>query len=264
VGAKYNAVASIEPAFGRLDPVLADSFLTSFVFNFPADFAGPARKVDLGRDGATFGIWDASDVQSIRFTQRYDSWQLSARLPFFTNECNRTYWLIGPRMDWLWEQFYWRTVAFDITSGNAGQDDVAIYTNVVSQRLYGMHLGCGWDYKLCDTPAGAFGLSLELEGAGFIDIVKERAAYERGDFAIANQRSKKDYTFVPEINGKVYVTWYPTEAIELRLGWDFMAFFNTVSSPDPVSFNYGGLDPPWVKGTFRFFEGLSAGVSISF
>jgi hypothetical protein len=261
---QYAATASVLPAFGLSGPLLENTFLTSFVFNFPPDFAGPAMKVNLGSPGATFGIWDAASEEVIRFIQRYDQFALSVRVPFTEGECLRTYWMAGPRLDWLWEQFWWRTVAFDIGTGNAGQDDVAIYSNVLSQRLYGAHLGCGWDWRLGDTPVGTFAIVLELEGALFADIAKERAKYERGDFAIASQRARTDYTIVPEVNGKINLAWYPMEGLELRLGWDFMAFFNTISAPDPVSFNYGALDPPWVKGTFRFFEGLTGGVSITF
>ena len=43
-----------------------------------------------------------------------------------------------------------------------------------------------------------------------------------------------------------------------------MAFFNTVSAPQPVSFNYGALDPPWVNGTTRFVDGWNAGLGIIF
>jgi hypothetical protein len=262
--AKYAATASVLPAFARSDPLLADTFLTSFVFNFPPDFAGPAQKVNLGNPGATFGIWDASSEQEIRFTQRFNQADLSVRWPLMTNDCMRTYWLCGPRMVWLWEQFWWRTVAFDITSGAAGQDDVAIYSNVVSQRLYGGHIGAGWDWKPCETPIGTFAISVEGDFMLSADVVKERAKYERGDFAIAAQRAITTYTVVPELSAKVNLWWYPIEAVQVRIGYDLLAFFNTVSSPDPVSFNFGALDPPWVKGTTRIFDGFEFGVAISF
>jgi hypothetical protein len=262
--AKYSAFAGIEPANARDNNLLTETFLTSFVFNFPADFAGPASKVNLGNPGATFGIWDASSSQEIRFTQRFDQFELTGRIPLYGDECNRTYWLVGPRLAWLWEQFWWRTVAFDVNTGQAGQDDVAIYTNTLSQRLYGLHWGCGYEWYQGNTPVGAFSLSLELQGALFIDVAKERAKYERGDFAIASQRARTDYTLVPEVQAKVNLWWYPFEAVQLRIGYDFMAFFNTISSPDPVDFNYGAVSPAWQKGTARLIDGLSAGVGIIF
>jgi hypothetical protein len=262
--AKYSASAGPLPAGGFVGPLLADSFLTSPVFNFPPDFAGPAFKVNLGNPGATFGIWDASSEQSIEFLQRFDQYDLSLRLPLFGDECNRTFWTIGPRMSWIWERFKWRTVAFDVNTGQAGQDDVALYSNVLSQRLYGAHLGCGYDWTMGATPIGTWAFSAELEAGIFADVAKEIVKYERGDFAIQNKRSKRDYSAVPEVAGKIYLTWYITEAVEIRMGYNVMFFFNTIASPDPVSFNFGGLDPPFVKGTTRIFDGLDFGIGLKF
>jgi hypothetical protein len=262
--ARYAAGASVLPAFGLSGGLLENTFLTSFVFNFPPDFAGPATKVALGNPGATFGIWDASSEQTIQFTQRYDQVEIRGRIPLFGDDCNRTYWYVGPRMAWLWENFKWRTVAFDLNSGNAGQDDVAIYSNIVSQRFYGAFCGAGYEWYKGNTPVGAFALSFEFDAAILADIVKERAKYERGDFAIAAQRARTDYTIVPELQGNVNLWWYPIQAVQLRLGYNVLALFNTVAAEDPVSFNYGGLDPPWVKGKTRFLDGFNAGIGISF
>ena len=44
----------------------------------------------------------------------------------------------------------------------------------------------------------------------------------------------------------------------------FFAFFNTIAAPNPVSFNYGGIDPPWEKGVFRLIQGFNAGIGITF
>jgi hypothetical protein len=262
--AKYSAVASVEPPFGQSGPLLADTFLTSFVFNLPPEFAGPATKVNLGNPGATFGIFDASSTQSIEFTQRFDQYEVTARFPLFGDECNRTYWMLGPRVAWIWERFKWRTVAIDIDTGLAGQDDVAIYTNLVSNRMWGVHLGSGYEWYKGQTPIGAFAVSVEGDCAGYANIVSEEAKYERGDFAIANQRKRQDYTVAAELTGRLNLWWYPVQAVQVRVGYDFNVFFNTVSSPDPVSFNYGSLDPPWRKGTTRVLEGLTAGVGLTF
>jgi hypothetical protein len=262
--AKYSAVASVEPAFGRSGPFLEETFLTSFVFNLPPEFAGPSQKVNIGNPGATYGIYDASTTQSIEFTQRFDQYEITGRFPLFGDDCNRTYWLLGPRIAWIWERFKWRTVAVDITTNVAGQDDVAIYSNIVSNRMYGIHLGAGYEWYRGSTPIGAFAVSVEGDCAAFADMVKEQAKYERGDFAIANQRSRDDYTAAAELSARLNLWWYPVQAVQMRVGYDFNVFFNTVSSPDPVSFNYGSLDPPWRKGTTRVLEGLSAGVGLVF
>lgn len=262
--AKYSAVASASAPLGQNGFLLTDTFLTSFVFNVPPEFAGPAQKVNIGNAGATYGIWDASTTQSIEFAQRFDQWEIAVRFPLFGDENNRTYWLVGPRLVWLWERFKWRTVAIDINTGLAGQDDAAIYTNIVSNRLYGLHLGAGYEWCKKNTPIGTFAITLEGEVAGFADLTKEIAKYERADFFIANKRSRADALPSAEVQGRLGIWWYPVQAVQVRVGYDFNWFLHTVSSPDPVSFNYGGLDPPFVKDTSRILQGLSAGVGLTF
>jgi hypothetical protein len=234
------------------------------VFNFPPDFAGPATKVNLGNPGATFGIWDASTTQSIELLQRFDQYQISARFPLFGDDCNRTYWTMGPRMAWIWERFKWRVVANDVNTGQAGQDDVALYSNVLSQRLYGPFIGCGYEWCKGTSLIGALSITLEGQAALLADIAKEIVKYERGDFAIQNKRSKTDYSFVPELSASINLCWYPVQSVQFRVGYDVMAFLNTIASPNPVSFNFGGLDPPFDKGHLRVFDGFRAGVMFAF
>jgi hypothetical protein len=52
--------------------------------------------------------------------------------------------------------------------------------------------------------------------------------------------------------------------MQMRIGYDIMSFFNTVSSPDPVSFNYGTLDPPFRDWTVRVLDGFEAGICFIF
>jgi hypothetical protein len=109
-----------------------------------------------------------------------------------------------------------------------------------------------------------FALSADLGAALFMDIVKERARYETGDKqGPANKRARTEYAIVPELTGGVNLWWYPTDGIQVRFGYDFMAFFNTVAGRNPVSFNYGGLDPAWDR-VFRVFDGFNAGIAFIF
>jgi hypothetical protein len=57
--------------------------------------------------------------------------------------------------------------------------------------------------------------------------------------------------------------WYPWEGVQMSVGYDVFAFFNTVSSPRPIDFNFGTVDPNYER-TFRWFNGLQASVAISF
>jgi hypothetical protein len=264
--AKYGAVASLVPGGNPpLQPgqLLTETFLFSPVYNFPNDFAGPAQKLAIGNPFAAYGIWNGASVETLIFIQRFDQYEATGRIPIYQDDCNRCYGLIGPRLTWIWEKFKWRTVAQDF-SGNAGQDDVALYTNEVSNRMYGVHIGTGYERRLGDSPIGTFSLSADLQVAALLDVVKEVAKYERGDFETSSRRAKTDYTVVPEVQANVNLWWFPIEGVQIRVGYDFMAFFNTVASPDPVSFNYGGLDPPWEKGHTRLLDGFHVGIGFIF
>jgi hypothetical protein len=261
--AEYSAVATLVPPGLNGGVGLTDTFLFAPVYNFPNDYAGPAFKTSLGDPFAAYGIWNGASIMQITFIQRFDQFDMTGRVPLYEDDCSRCYGLIGPRLVWLWEKFSWRTVAEDFT-GNAEPADVAIYTNVLSQRMYGVHIGGGYDRTLGTTPIGTFSISTDLQAAPLLDVAKERAKYERGDKNTSAKRARTEYTFVPELQAQVNAWWFPMEGVQLRFGYDVMGFFNTITSPNPVSFNFGGLDPPWESGHFRLLQGFHAGISFSF
>jgi hypothetical protein len=281
----------------------ADSFLFSPVYNFPSDYVGPGNKINvtidlpgtfftnltnLGflADQATqtspgpFGIWNAAQLMTISFTQRYDDFEVIGRIPIFENERCRCYGLFGPRHVQLWERFYWRTVDVsvqtikiivtptviverfdpDTSGGVSGPQDQASYSNIVSNRLYGPLFGLGSDIYI----GHGFGVNLDIRGAPMIDVVKERAKYELGDHSTAAQRARTDYLMAYELDARLNLTWYPIEGVELRFGYELNNFFNTVASPRPIDFNFGSLTPTWDKGIYRLFDGFSAGVALIF
>jgi hypothetical protein len=243
---------------------LADSFITAPVFNFTNAFAGPQSKLppSIGDATATYGIWDGADIMTISFMQRTESLQARLKTPIFYNDDfgYRMYALTGPRFFWIWERFYWRTVN-ENPDGTADPTQVAIFTNIVSNRMYGWFCGCGNEWYI----GHGLACNLDLEAAGLLDVVKERAKYELGDKFIPGQikRAKTDYTAVPEFAATFNLTWFPLENVEFKLGYDMMAFFNTIAAQQPVSFNVGGLDPPWVR-QFRWFDGFQFGLGIMF
>jgi hypothetical protein len=71
------------------------------------------------------------------------------------------------------------------------------------------------------------------------------------------------YTLAPELSGTFGISWYPVEGIEFKLGYDVMAFFNTISSRHPVDFNFGTVDPAY-ESQFRIFDGFTAGLALVF
>jgi hypothetical protein len=238
--------------------------LFSPVFNFPQEFGGPLNKVGtlfpFNIPGNVFGIWNGASVESIQFVQRTSGGDIVYRVPISEVECYRCYGLIGPRFFWIWERFKWRTVSTD-ASGEAGAVDAADYTNIVSNRMYGAHRGFGQDWYL----GHGFGVSLDFEGAVLLDIVKERAEYALGEKGLPpiSKRSITQYETVPQIQARTDLWWYPHEAIQLRLGYEFMGFFNTKASSVPVDFNWGAINPAY-NHVFRWFQGFNAGIALIF
>ncbi len=300
--AQYFAVVSgVSPPGFVSDRSLADTYLSAPVFNFPPEYSGPlidgpALSIPARGTANTFninagyGVWNAADVMSIEFDQRFEQVDLVGRVPIFETDCDRCYGLVGFRAVWIWERFKWRTVdqgfttnsdispsatintfTGQITNPNTtttvtvipDQDprNAAVYTNIVSNRLYGPTIGFGNEWYL----GHGFSVSLDGQAALSLDVVKERAKYEPGlkDAGPQAKRSITDWTAAPEVQGSISLWWYPIEGIQMQIGYDVMAFFNTVAAPNPVSFNYGGLDPAWERRS-RLFDGLHAGIGITF
>jgi hypothetical protein len=258
VETKYSAVATLVPPTLNPGPLLAETFLFSPVFNFPNDYAGPPQKLAIGNPFAAYGIWNGASVMEVQFVQRFSEYDINTRIPIFETDYCRCYGLVGFRYASLWERFWWRTVAQDF-NGQADQTDVALYNNIVSNQMYGPTVGIGNEFYI----GRGFSVSADLREATMVDFVHEIAKYYRADFVTQSKRSKKTYTIVPELDGQFNLWWYPIAGIELRLGYDVMAFFNTISSPNPVSFNYGGLDPSY-NSTTRFFDGFNIGIGFIF
>jgi hypothetical protein len=265
--AQYFHEATIVPVNFNFGPLLADSFLFAPVFNFTNAFAGPQGKIDPAAfpgasPTATYGIWDGADVMTIRFVQRTESVQVKYKVPILYNDdCGyRCYGTVGPRFFWIWEQFYWRTVN-QLPSGEADPTMVGIYTNTVSNRMYGAFIGTGNEWYI----GHGFACNLDFDVAGLLDIVKERAEYHVGDEALPGgiKRARTVYAPVPEVSARFDLTWFPYENIEFKLGYELMVFANTIAATQPVSFNVGALDPPWVH-RWRVLDGLHFGVGLMF
>jgi hypothetical protein len=255
-----RAAATPVPAGLRVGSNFSESYLTAFVYNFPNQYAGNAFNINLGGPYATYGIWNAASIMEIKYEQRAQQFQILYREPIFEDENYRVSGIVGGRFFWIWDRFWWRTVNQDL-NGFAAPTDVAIYTNIVSNRMYGLYAACRTECYLGD----GFALQLDLGGSLFLNSVKERAKYELGAKHVppANKRSRRVFTFAPEVEAKTSIVWFPTDGIQIFAGYDFLAFFNTIASPEPVSFDYGAVDPKFKK-VIRLFDGIRAGVLLSF
>jgi Legionella pneumophila major outer membrane protein precursor len=257
--AQYNAVATLAAPNYQYRSDQADTFLTSPVYNFPSDFAGAPQKVAQGGPFSVYGIWNGASAMTEVFWQRTEQIQATYRKPFYETDCYRVSALVGPRFFWIEEKFRWVTT--DLTDlGNSAPQYVGIYNNQVDNRMYGVHTGLQQEWYL----GRGFAAMLNTEAAMFMDIVREKVDYERGDRGgPENKRARTQWAAVPEVQVTPSIMWYPLEGIQLSVGWDFFAFFNTISSPNPVDFNYSALAPNYVS-TFRYFSGFMANIAFVF
>jgi hypothetical protein len=272
----YTSAATLAPAGLQIGSNYADSYLYAPVFNFYPDYAGPFEDVynpsgaatgtvpvqtGINQAGGTaYGIWNGAEVMTQEFTQRLQTYNIDVRVPVYENETYRLSGIVGARMFWIWERYKWRTIDYNI-AGQAGGLDQAIYTNIVSNRMYGAHIACQNEWYL----GHGFAFNLVADAGLMIDVVKTRAKYELGEKYVgpASKRGRNMYTIVPELAGTFGVSWYPVEGIELKVGYDVMALFNTISSRHPIDFDFGAVDPAY-ESQFRFIDGFTAGIALVF
>lgn len=267
---QYSAGATLVPPFFRSRADLSDTFLTSGVYNFPPQFSGPAEKTAYDVPGQqasnTYGVWNAASVMDIKYTQRFTQAEVGGRVPMFQTEYSRVYGSAGGRFAWFFDRFQWRTVAYD-NAGRALPQDVAWYTNTLSQRMYGPFVGCGHEIFLHNS----FSLSTDLSAAALLDIQKERVKYKQETFTavgtlapIQAKRGWNDYSLVPNANADINLWWYPVEGVQVRVGYSAQTFFNTRYMKEPVGFNYGAIDPEYDVKVFRIVHGINFGVGLFF
>ena len=108
---------------------------------------------------------------------------------------------------------------------------------------------------------------LETQGAIFLNSTKQRAKYELQVFSSIgfpfSKRSNKEFSIVPELSAMLSLQWYPTEFIQVQVGYEGMAFFNTFGSTRPIDYNYLRVQPQW-DHVNRLFDGLRAGIAFQF
>lgn len=257
---RYQAVATSVPPNFNVGATFADSFLTAPVYNFPNDYAGSVLQQNGPGGVATYGIWDGASIMTESFVQRDQQYDFIWRHPVYETEDYRLSSLIGPRFFWIWEGYEWRTTNFGFT-GSEGPS--ANYSNIDSNRMYGLSVGCSQEWYC----GGGIAIQLDTDATGYLNIVKERVQYsteQKFAGAAENKRATTDYTAVPELEAKLNVVWYPLENVQLKLGYNFMGFFNTIQSQMPIDFNYSSIDPKFDHIFFRDFDGWQAGISIVF
>ena len=275
-----SAGASLATQYARSNFSLTDTFLTSGVFNFPPQFAGPARKTafegtrvgqvlnpdgtvffngTLVPDGAFYGIWNGASNTVIAYKRWYTEAEIGGRVPLFESNSSKIYGLGGVRHYNFSDRFRWRTESYGV-DGSLTPQGVADYSNVLRQNMYGPYVGCSHEMYLHNN----FSVSTDLSATGLIDFVSARAKYQLGDDTVANKAHYRDTKLVPNVNANVNVWWYPVKGVQVRVGYMANTFFNTTRMKEPISFNYGGLDPTYSTQYFTLIHGLNIGVGVFF
>jgi hypothetical protein len=267
-GQTFASSASLATPFGRSRPDLSDTFLLADVFNFPPQFGGPDRRTafegttingQLIPDRAFLGVWNGASNMSIDYKRWYTEAEVGGRTPLFESNKSKVYGIGGVRYHMFMDRFQFLSQAFD-TAGNTGGRFEALYSNTLSQRLYGPYIGCAHDWYL----QGNFSLSAELTGGLMANFIKMRAKYELGDNTVQAKRSRNAIDLVPTAGGNVNLWWYPVSGIQVRVGYTANTFYNTRNMEQPIGFNYGAIDPAYETQYFRLIHGLNVGVGIFF
>lgn len=269
VDTKYNAGASITPPGFRGPFNLADSFISSPVFNFNPNYAGPLSDTNFDDPdpttgtnlGNTYGIWNAADEMTIEYQTRFTAGDIGVRMPMFQTEFSRIYSIGGLRYSWFFERFAWRTADRDI-NGVATDSDSAVYKNTLSQRMYGPFIGCGHEVYL----GKALAVSMDVTASALLSVIKERVQYKLGDplFPTTNKKSRNTFNVVPNMNADVNAWWYPLEGVQIRAGYSAMMFLNTNSMETPVTFDFGAMNANYGTQVFRLVHGFNVGVGLFF
>jgi hypothetical protein len=268
---RYNVSAGIIPPGFNVGALLENTFLFSPVTNFPAAYAGP-RDIPTSTPAspatdptatALYGIWNGAENMSIELLQRFDMVTITGRFPIWQSDDCRIYTLFGPRGITMYERFKWRTVDLDF-AGNGTAVNNADYFNVVSQRLYGLHAGVGQEWYLGEVPhLGAVSWSLDAECSIYGDWIKGRVRYELEDHSTSASHARNFFHIAPGLEAKASLLWYPWEAIQVRVGYNIFALFNTLASERPIEFNMGTVNPAF-DSVNRIFHGLDIGVAFIF
>jgi hypothetical protein len=261
--ANYSAAATLAAPGYQYSSNQAQTYLTSFVYNFPADFAGAPYKVVNANNTegpySVYGIWNGASIMTISLIQRAEQFFMTYRKPFFETECYRASALVGPKFFWIEDKFRWITTDLNQT-GIASPVYVGVYNNQVDNRNYGLWAGLQQEWYL----GWGVALMLNVNGGAFIDVVKTTVDYQRGDRG--GPENKRGRTW-EQAAGQLQVTpsimWYPLEGIQMQLAYDWFVFFNQAASQQPVDFNYSSLTPP-VTNIARFFNGFQASIAFIF
>lgn len=284
--ARRTAQAGIIPPPGvGVGADYADSFLSAPFYNYSPFLAGPIRDVisgvnlgptffvpaapaDLNEFGSyivpAYGIANGAEIFEQSFRQRFATGELMARVPLFQGEVTRTYWTGGFKYIGMQERYRLRIVDFGLGGSNDGSVTqspafVMEYTNKITNRFYGMMIGCGSEAYL----GMGWAISVEARVGASAQASRVVTEVERGDGNYQLKHTSNQITAVTQFQAGGYLWWYPIEGIQLRVGYEYLGIVGARRSPNPIDFDLGRLQPE-VKGTYFSLDGIVAGVAFIF
>jgi hypothetical protein len=261
--ANYNAAATLAAPNYQYRSDQAQTFLTAFVYNFPADFAGAPFKVTNPQGTAgpfsVYGIWNGASIMTLQLIQRAEQFYMTYRKPFYETENYRASALVGPKFFWDEDKFRWITTDLN-NYGISSPIYVGVYNNQIDNRNYGLWAGLQQEWYL----GWGIALMLNLNGGGFLDVVKTMVDYQRGDRGgPENKRGRTMEQAAAQLQVTPSIMWYPLEGVQVQLAYDWFVFFNQKAYDQPVDFNYSSLTPP-NRDAALFFNGFQATIAFIF
>ena len=261
--AQYSAAATLAAPNYQYTSNQQQTYLTSFVYNFPADFAGAPYKVTNSQGTAgpysVYGIWNGASIMTLAYWQMAEQFYMTYRKPFYETENYRASALVGPKFFWIEDKFRWITTDLN-SSGITSPIYEGVYNNQVDNRNYGLWAGLQQEWYL----GWGLALMLNLNAGGFLDVVKTEVDYQRGDRGgPENKRGRTLEQAAAELQATPSIMWYPLEGIQLQFAYDWFVFLNQAASQQPVDFNYSSLTPP-ITNVARFFNGFQATIAFIF
>ena len=261
--AQYSAAATLAAPNYQYTSSQQQTYLTSFVYNFPADFAGAPDKVTNASGTAgpysVYGIWNGASTMTISLRQFAEQFFMTYRKPFFETETYRASALVGPKFFWIEDAFRWITTDLN-TFGVTSPIYEGVYNNQVDNRNYGVWAGLQQEWYL----GWGLALMLNLNAGAFLDVVKTEVDYQRGDRGgPENKRGRTMEQAAAQLQATPSIMWYPLEGIQVAFTYDFFVFLNQAASQQPVDFNYSSIDPAMTYFA-RFFNGFQATVAFVF
>ncbi|MCS7168828.1 MAG: hypothetical protein RMI91_09615 [Gemmatales bacterium] len=270
---RRSAWASILPPNLQQGDFFSRSFLYAPFYNVPVDFIGPTNdvqqilvthfinpdapdEVEEGDEVPAYGVFNGAELFRVTYKQEFYNYELNVRFPTYPLDVFRTYTSVGLRYLRSFERF--ELIAEDLSIDGSGLA-VGRYRNRWTNNLFGVQGSYGGEVYL----GYGFALLGEVRAGLFYDDFHARTEATVEGSALILRRKHTDANLSPMLGTGVFLYWYPVDSVVVRIGYEFLGFFNVIRSTEAIDFNLGTLEPTF-RSTLLRFDGFSAGIAIRF